>query len=54
MDEPWLSDSDDMVNTLEMLLGNQENFEDDETDDPDLKDEALLKVDLHVRGCPWY
>lgn len=41
-----------MINDLEVLLGDVGTVgldeEDDESDDPDLKDEELLKIDLHV------
>ena len=39
-----------MVNSLEELFHNGMGVdqEEDEDDDPDLKDEALLKINLHV------
>ncbi|XP_019850616.1 PREDICTED: importin-9-like [Amphimedon queenslandica] len=41
---------DDMINDLEVLLGDVGTIgleEEEEDDDPDLKDEELLKIDLH-------
>ena len=42
-----------MINDLEVLLGDVGTIgleEEEESDDPDLKDEELLKIDLHVRN----
>lgn len=57
-EDPWSGGGegeegeDDMINDLEVLLGDVGTVglgeEDDESDDPDLKDEELLKIDLHV------
>ena len=43
----------DVADSLEALLGStgmvgEEEGEEEEEDDPDLKDEPILKVDLHV------
>lgn len=43
-----------MINDLEVLLGDVGTIgleEEEESDDPDLKDEELLKIDLHVRNA---
>lgn len=39
-----------MVNTLEELYQSEagHDTDDGDDDDPDIKDEALLKIDLHV------
>ena len=49
-----------MTDSLEALLGStgmvgeEEGEEDEEEEeDPDLKDEPILKVDLHVRKCSY-
>ena len=51
--EPWdneINECDEMTSNLESLLNDIDGInEEDECDDPDWKDEELVKVDLHVR-----
>ncbi len=50
-DDTWSSEVQvgDMITTLEDLYHSTDGRDTEEgEDDPDLKDEALLKIDLHV------
>ena len=39
-----------LLDTNTMMMGGGEEEEEREEEDPDLKDEPILKIDLHVRA----